>query len=165
MDDEDEETKIKLNNELEQKIFDAFELFDHVGNKTVESQDIGTIIRSLGSCPLESDIEQMVFKDLEDHKNRGTVHVNKFIPVASSFITAHKYEPPSPDALLEAFHVLDPLGKGYITREYITQLMTEKGEPFSQDEIDEMLEVAIDPSTQTVPYEFYINKLVNLFIL
>lgn len=38
--------------------------------------------------------------------------------------------------------------------------MTQDGEPFNQDELDEMLEIAIDPHTQTVPYEYYINKLM-----
>lgn len=39
-------------------------------------------------------------------------------------------------------------------------LMTQDGEPFTQDELDEMLEIAIDPHTQTVPYEYYINQLM-----
>lgn len=39
-------------------------------------------------------------------------------------------------------------------------LMTQDGEPFTQDELDEMLEIAIDPQTQTVPYEYYINQLM-----
>lgn len=38
--------------------------------------------------------------------------------------------------------------------------MTQDGEPFTQDELDEMLEIAIDPHTQTVPYEYYINQLM-----
>lgn len=38
--------------------------------------------------------------------------------------------------------------------------MTQDGEPFNQDELDEMLELAIDPHTQTVPYEYYINQLM-----
>jgi hypothetical protein len=42
-------------------------------------------------------------------------------------------------------------------------LMTQDGEPFTQDELDEMLEIAIDPHTQTVPYEYYINQLMVTF--
>lgn len=44
--------------------------------------------------------------------------------------------------------------------------MTQDGEPFTQDELDEMLEIAIDPHTQTVPYEYYINQLmVRMFLI
>lgn len=71
-----------------------------------------------------------------------------------------RYQPASPELLLEAFKVLDPEGHGYLTKEYISTLMTQDGEPFTQDELEEMLEIAIDPQTQTVPYEYYINQLM-----
>lgn len=74
-----------------------------------------------------------------------------------------RYQPASPEQLLEAFQVLDPEGHGYLTKEYISTLMTQDGEPFTQDELDEMLEIAIDPHTQTVPYEYYINQLMVCF--
>lgn len=71
-----------------------------------------------------------------------------------------RHQPANPEQLLEAFHILDPEGHGYLTREVISTLMTQDGEPFNQDELDEMLEIAIDPHTQSVPYEYYINQLM-----
>lgn len=59
--------------------------------------------------------------------------------------------------------MLDDQGLGYLSKEHISALMTENGEPFNQDELDEMLEIAIDPHTQTVPYEYYINQLMVIF--
>lgn len=47
-----------------------------------------------------------------------------------------------------------------MTREVLSTFMTEDGEPFNQDELDEMLEIALDPHTQSVPYEYYINQLM-----
>lgn len=35
-------------NDLERRIAEAFEVFDHGGNKTVDVREVGTIIRSLG---------------------------------------------------------------------------------------------------------------------
>ena len=39
--------------EIEKKITEAFEIFDHENNKTVDVREIGTIVRSLGCCPSE----------------------------------------------------------------------------------------------------------------
>lgn len=39
--------------ETEKKITDAFDIFDHESNKTVDVREIGTIVRSLGCCPSE----------------------------------------------------------------------------------------------------------------
>lgn len=72
----------------------------------------------------------------------------------------YRFKPATPEQLLEAFRTLDSEGHGYLTKEYFSTLMTECGEPFSQDELDEMLEIATDPATQTIRYEYYINQLM-----
>lgn len=41
-------------------------------------------------------------------------------------------EAASPEKLLEAFKVLDIDAKGYLTKEYISKVMTTDGEPFTQ---------------------------------
>lgn len=69
-------------------------------------------------------------------------------------------EPASPEKILAAFQILDPEQKTYITKEYMSKMMMEEGEPFTQEELDEMLAVAIDPITGNIPYEFYINQLM-----
>lgn len=69
-------------------------------------------------------------------------------------------EPASPEKLLEAFKVLDPENKTYLTKEYLSKLMMEEGEPFTQEELDEMLAVAIDPISGKIPYEYYLNQLM-----
>lgn len=75
-----------------------------------------------------------------------------------------RMEPAEPEKLLEAFHVLDPENRGTLTKEYFGKLMMEEGEPFTQEELDEMMAVAIDPLTGLIPYEFYLNQLmVNNF--
>ena len=38
-----------LSQEVQKKVLDAFEVFDHEQNKTVDSREIGTIVRSLGN--------------------------------------------------------------------------------------------------------------------
>ena len=37
-----------LTADVQKKVLDAFEVFDHEQNKTVDAREIGTIIRSLG---------------------------------------------------------------------------------------------------------------------
>uniref|UniRef100_A0A1B0CDA9 EF-hand domain-containing protein n=2 Tax=Lutzomyia longipalpis TaxID=7200 RepID=A0A1B0CDA9_LUTLO len=69
-------------------------------------------------------------------------------------------EPAAPEKLLKAFQILDSDGKGFIQRDYISKLMMEEGEPFSQDELDEMMAIAVDSQTNRIPYELYINQLM-----
>lgn len=39
---------VQPNNDLEKKIIEAFEVFDHSGKQVVDVREIGTILRSLG---------------------------------------------------------------------------------------------------------------------
>lgn len=41
-------------------------------------------------------------------------------------------EPASAEKLLKAFHILDTDGNGTISKDYISKLMSEEGEPFTQ---------------------------------
>ena len=90
-------------------------------------------------------------------------------------------EPASAEKLLKAFQILDVEGKGTISKEYITKLMSEEGEPFTQasecsvieikmrlvyvlvlfqDEIEEMMAAAVDVHSGDIHYEYYINSLM-----
>ena len=42
------------------RIEDAFDIFDHEQNKTVDVRELGTIIRSLGCYPNEAELQDMI---------------------------------------------------------------------------------------------------------
>lgn len=49
-----------INTDLEKKIADAFEVFDHSGKQTVDVREIGTILRSLGIFHIKFIMEKYV---------------------------------------------------------------------------------------------------------
>lgn len=77
-----------------------------------------------------------------------------------------RFHPASAEELLRAFQILDKENKGYLTKEYISTTFAEKGEYFSQEELDEMMTVALDSETGLIKYEVYINQImVSTYIL
>ncbi|XP_058815906.1 dynein regulatory complex protein 8 isoform X1 [Topomyia yanbarensis] len=151
---------INPENELEKRIADAFLIFDHHGNKTVDVREVGTILRFLGCVPTEADVNEVI-SATEFEDSNGTVHLSKFLPYVSQLIAEHKLEPAPPEKLLKAFRVLDQEGKGLVDREYMTKLITEEGEPFTSEELEEMMAVAVDMATDKIPYENYLNQLLH----
>lgn len=81
---------MQINNDLERRIADAFEVFDHAGSKTVDIREIGTIIRALGCCPTEAEVQEILVA-IEDPATPGSVHLSKFLPHVAQIITEHKY--------------------------------------------------------------------------
>ena len=50
--------------------------------------------------------------------------------------------------------------RGYIMRNDLEKAMMEVGEPFSEEEVNEMMAMACDPETNRINYEHYINLLI-----
>lgn len=71
-----------------------------------------------------------------------------------------RYRPIPEDVLLRAFEALDPAKRGFLTKEELIKYMTEEGEPFSQEEMEEMLAATIDPETNAIHYKDYITTMM-----
>nr|XP_003230161.2 PREDICTED: EF-hand calcium-binding domain-containing protein 2-like [Anolis carolinensis] len=71
--------------EIQKKITDAFEVFDHECNKTVDVREIGTIIRSLGCCPSEGDLHDML-AEVEEEEPTGFIRLEKFLPMMTRIL-------------------------------------------------------------------------------
>lgn len=145
--------------ELHKKIKEAFEVFDHEMNNTVDVREIGTIVRSLGCCPSEGELHDLI-AEVEEEEPTGYVRFEKFLPVMTNVLLERRYRPIPEDILLRAFEVLDPLKRGFLSKEELIKYMTEEGEPFSQEEMEEMLSAAIDPESNTIHYKDYVTMMV-----
>ncbi|XP_068267118.1 dynein regulatory complex protein 8 [Nyctibius grandis] len=145
--------------EIEKKIIEAFEVFDHECNKTVDVREIASIVRSLGCFPTEAELHELLAK-VEEEELTGYVHLEKFLPVMTKVLLDRSYPPIPEDVLLHAFEALDENKCGYITKEELVRYLTEEGEPFTQEEMEDMLSTALDPETNSVRYRDYISMLI-----
>ncbi|XP_058165382.1 dynein regulatory complex protein 8 isoform X4 [Dasypus novemcinctus] len=143
-------------------------------NRIIQWIEIGTIIRSLGCCPSEGELHDLI-AEVEEEEPTGYIRLEKFLPVMTEILLERKdkintvalllphtyrYRPIPEDSLLRAFEVLDPAKRGFLTKEELIKYMTEEGEPFSQEEMEEMLSAAIDPESNSIHYKDYIAMMV-----
>ncbi|KAH8290653.1 hypothetical protein KR054_004776, partial [Drosophila jambulina] len=149
---------VTLNNELEVQISEAFCIFDTHGDKYIDTRNVGNVLRFLGCAPTEKEVQEVI-KATDSVEYPGEAHLTKFVAHVSVLLMDHKMEPASPAKILEAFEVLDPENKKYLTKEYFGKLMAEEGEPFTEEELETMWPVALDPITGNIPFTFYINQL------
>ncbi|XP_013069239.1 dynein regulatory complex protein 8-like [Biomphalaria glabrata] len=140
--------------EIQKKITDAFDIFDHESNKTVDVREVGTIIRSLNCCPSEAELHDML-AEIEEEEPTGYIRFEKFLPMMTKVLLERRYKPYPEDQILKAFQVLDIESKGYLTLEELSKCMTEDGEPFTQEELEEMISAAVDPDKKVVLYKDY----------
>uniref|UniRef100_A0A670ZCY6 EF-hand calcium binding domain 2 n=1 Tax=Pseudonaja textilis TaxID=8673 RepID=A0A670ZCY6_PSETE len=113
------------------KITEAFEVFDHECNKTVDVREIGTIIRSLGCCPNEADLHDML-AEVEEEEPTGFIRLEKFLPMMTRVLMERRYRPIPEDVLLRAFEVLDQNKSGHLTKDDLVKYMTEEGKTLAK---------------------------------
>uniref|UniRef100_A0A8C1WBX2 EF-hand calcium binding domain 2 n=1 Tax=Cyprinus carpio TaxID=7962 RepID=A0A8C1WBX2_CYPCA len=144
--------------ETQKRISNAFDVFDHESNKTVDVREIGTIIRSLGCFPSEADLHDII-AELEEEEPTGFVRYEKFLPTMTKILLERKFRPITEDLLLQAFEVVDQQKKGHLEPEELTKYLTQEGEPFTQEEMDEMLSAAVDPDKNVILYKDFVSMM------
>ena len=71
-----------------------------------------------------------------------------------------RFKAASEDKLMRAFEALDKDQKGFLTAEELTKYLTTEGEPFTEEEMDEMLTAAVDPDKDVIVYKDYVPMMV-----
>ncbi|XP_056268425.1 dynein regulatory complex protein 8 isoform X2 [Pseudoliparis swirei] len=143
--------------DVHKKIKAAFKLFDYESNNKVDVRELGTIIYSLGCFPTQADLHDIIAEVEEDHT--GYIPLDKFLPAMTKVLLEHKFPPIPEDLLLQAFEVLDKEKKEYLEPEELTKHMTEEGELFTQEEMEEMLTALADHEDNHVYYKDLISQL------
>ncbi|XP_053722662.1 dynein regulatory complex protein 8-like [Synchiropus splendidus] len=145
---------------IHKKIQSAFKVFDIMSNDTVDVREIDTIIYSLGCFPSQSDVHKFITEIDEDHT--GYISYDKFLPAMTKVLQENKFPPITDEDLLQAFQVLDNGKKGYLAPEELSKHIMQEGEPFTQDEMDEMLMAFCDPDKNVIFYEDIITQLAGI---
>ncbi|XP_028044821.1 dynein regulatory complex protein 8-like isoform X2 [Monomorium pharaonis] len=138
---------------LERRLYEAFDVFDNARSGEVDVRDLGTIIRAL-----EAELQEIQV-EVEDVEN-NCVPLNRFVEYMSKAINERKFKPAEPEELLKSFQLLDPENRGYIMKEDLEKSIMEIGEPFTKEEVADMMAVACDAETGKINYEHYINLLI-----
>lgn len=150
---------IKIKNNLEQRMFDIFSLYDFIGNSMVDNKCIPKILRFLGCAPTEAELMEFI-KECEFLDIQGSVHVMQFMKVLNDWLLLDKMKPSPLEILEGAFKILDPDDKGFITyNEYIEFL--KKGEHIENDELNVLIGISVDRLHKACYYESYIYKLLH----
>lgn len=151
---------VKITNPLEKRIFEAFKIYDHDNHNMVDAREVGSILRSLGCVPTESEIKEIV-QQTQFANHAGDIHLSNFMLHLKMLLVLEKMKPSPAESLLKAFNVFDPKNKGYISKDDFVEIMTGVGEELTEDELEKMLKSAVNPFDNNVHYEVYINKLIH----
>lgn len=104
------------------------------GDGTITTKELGTVMRSLGQNPTETELQDMINE--VDADGNGTIDFPEFL----TMMARKMHDTDSEEEIKEAFKVFDKDGNGYISAAELRHVMTNLGRhslrfrvgPFSQ---------------------------------
>mmetsp|Transcript_28915 Transcript_28915/g.53124 ORF Transcript_28915/g.53124 Transcript_28915/m.53124 type:complete len:166 (-) Transcript_28915:183-680(-) len=145
---------------------ESFILFEHKeGSRLVDIKDVPAAVRACGVNPttvqMNMIIDQLAALNAENEMS-SLIGLENFEMVVSNILLQHEAALFRDDyhSLLRAFRAFDPEGKGYIEVDQIKLIITTKGEPMTDDEVNKMVNFAADDQGR-IYYEDYAQKLTT----
>lgn len=133
----------------------VFELFDKNGDGSIDANEIGQVMRSLGMNPTNKEIADLIAE--VDKNGNQRLDFQEFV----AFMSKHWHERDQEAELRDAFRLFDRDNSGYITINELKQVMINMGEKLNQEELEDMMREADVNRDGKLDYQEFVQKLLS----
>lgn len=122
-----------LSEEQIQEYKDAFYMFDRDNNGYITTNELNSIMRTLGFNPTEDDLQQMIFT--VDYDGDGRLNMEEYIQLMEQQKKPEEKE----EDIIQAFRVFDSENKGYIDSSELRELLENMDWKVSADDLKDLI--------------------------
>merc|ERR1719362_1666856 len=144
-----------------EQVREAFRIIDVDGRGFLDKREVSYLMRYLLQFPSEAQVRDYIIVKLEDDEPSQFVKQEKVEAFMVSVLMTNEFEPAPAEHLLAAFRIMDPDGSGKIPYDVLRTLLTTKGIPLRNAEIQSFEKFALDKTGKYVEYEDYVAKLIE----
>eukprot|EP00906_Rhabdomonas_costata_P016358 RCo023460 len=135
---------------------EAFNLFDKDNDGKITTRELGTVIRSLGQNPTESEIQTMIRE--VDADNNGSIEFPEFITLMSRKM--HDTED-TEEEIKAAFDFFDEDHDQCVSAAELRRVMNNLGEKISEEEAEEMIREADVDNDGKVGWQDFLRMMTS----
>jgi len=146
-----------LTEEKANQFKEAFVIFDKEKTGLVNQQTLGVILRSLGLCPSNADVESMFKEFCPGGEGLDVDGVLK----AAAMTIAQPAQTVPVEELRAAFNAFDKDSSGKLSAAEIRNMILNMGERIDEDELDELMLEVDKNGDGTVDYSEFANMVMT----
>ena len=135
---------------------EAFNLFDKDGNGFINTDELASLLRSLGQNNTEAELQEIISE--VDIDGNGSIDFPEFLTIMARKMKENNNKD---EEIHEIFKVFDKEGNGFISVAELSHVMISLGEEITEEEVKEMIKEADIDGDGQVSYEdfkkFYLS--------
>lgn len=132
-----------------------FDYYDVDGNGAISIKELGDMMKSLGKDVTESELLDLM--EEIDRDGTGSISFDEFQAMSRKFVT----DDPKPEELEQIFRMFDSSCTGYFTATNLKTLINLLGEEATDDDINEMINIADVDNDGKVSEEDFITLMTS----
>jgi calmodulin len=152
--------KIKeINNLTEMEIAlykEAFQIFDKHSEGYISSNELGTIMSSLGFNISDEDLNEIT-NIYDNDQNNNMIDFISFLGI----ISKKKENIYKEEDLIDAFRIFDKEGNGKISSKELLYVMMSSGEDFNENYIKELISESSMEHDEFIDYQKFVKLLIS----
>ena len=152
--------KIKeINNLTEMEIAlykEAFQIFDKHSEGYISSNELGTIMSSLGFNISDEDLNEIT-NIYDNEQNNNMIDFISFLGI----ISKKKENIYKEEDLIDAFRIFDKEGNGKISSKELLYVMMSSGEDFNENYIKELISESSIEHDEFIDYQKFVKLLIS----
>ena len=152
--------KIKeINNLTEMEIAlykEAFQIFDKHSEGYISSNELGTIMSSLGFNISDEDLNEIT-NIYDNEQNNNMIDFISFLEI----ISKKKGNIYKEEDLIDAFRIFDKEGNGKISSKELLYVMMSSGEDFNENYIKELINESSMEHDEFIDYQKFVKLLIS----
>ncbi|CAI2377112.1 unnamed protein product [Moneuplotes crassus] len=113
---------------------EAFSLFDKDGDGTVDTNELGQVMRTLGQNPTEAELNEMIQE--VDVDGNGEIDFEEFVGLMAKKLN----EEDTQEEFVEVFEIFDKDGDDRINQKDLFATLKEMGETVTEADVRDMIE-------------------------
>merc|ERR1711970_153058 len=137
----------------------CFDLFDTKKQDFLSADDLGEIMRAMGSRPTEEELADLLHEVDED--GSGEIEFGEFCQLCATFLVE---DPPLEEMkkeLKDAFKLYDREGQGFITNDTLREIITELLAPLTEEEIEGILEELDEDGSGSMDFDEFCEMMMT----
>lgn len=133
-------------------------MFDREKKGYINSDMVGTILRSMGQSFNERELRELITE--VDADGSGQIEFDEFLVLTAKFLLEEDSAAMEQE-LREAFRLYDKEGNGFIYVTDLRQILRALDDKLTEDELDEMIAEIDTDGSGTVDYEEFMEMMTG----